>query len=194
MIVYLHGFRSSKSSTKALKLKEYIKQQAPDISLWCEDLPISPGEAIQRVGDVLSAAKGTPLLVGSSLGGYYATALAEKFDLQAVLINPACRAADLLRPWIGPHKNLYTQEVFELTRAHIEELEALWIPTLSCPERFWVLLETGDETLDYRDALTTYRGSRITVIEGGSHSLESFPAHLPEIIALAGGSAVAQPT
>lgn len=185
MIIYLHGFRSSATSIKAEQLRNFLANY-PEAPFWCEDLPISPRAAIDRVSTVIAASPTPPLIIGSSLGGYYATFLAEQFDLKAVLINPACRAAELLEPWVGPHRNLYTGEVFDLTSAHIQELRALSVSPLKHPERFWVLLEAGDEVLDYRVAVDTYQGARITIKKGGDHGFQSFPDFIPEIVHLSG--------
>ena len=185
MIIYLHGFRSSATSIKAEQLRQYLRDVEPVHSFWCEDLPISPRKAIDTVSKVIEASPTPPLIVGSSLGGYYATFLSENFGLKAVLINPACHAAELLEPWVGPHRNLYTGEMFDLTQEHIHELRTLKVAPLDHPERFWVLLETGDEVLDYRTAVETYQGARITIKEGGNHGLESFPEFIPEIVNLA---------
>jgi predicted esterase YcpF (UPF0227 family) len=185
MIIYLHGFRSSATSVKAEQFRHYLSDHPLAPHFWCKDLPISPRKAIDTVSKVIEASLTPPLIIGSSLGGYYATFLAERFDLKAVLINPACRAADLLEPWVGPHRNLYTGEMFDLTQEHIEELRTLRVAPLEHPERFWVLLETGDEVLDYRTAVETYQGARITIKEGGNHGLESFPEFIPDIVGLA---------
>lgn len=188
MIIYLHGFRSSAISIKAELLRHYLEDRHRSDEFWCEDLPISPQKAIDRVSTVIENCPYRPLIIGSSLGGYYATYLAEQFDLNAVLINPACRAAELLLPWVGPHQNLYTGETFSLTQEHIQELRLLSVTPLKKPERFWVLLETEDEVLDYREAVETYKGARITIREGGNHGLESFPEFIPEIVELASSS------
>lgn len=123
-----------------------------------------------------------PALVGSSLGGYYATYLAEKHDLYAVLINPAAFAYQSLAPAVGPQRNLYTGESFDFTEQHLAELAQLEVPRPSRPERFWLMVETGDEVLDYREAVAKYAGARQTVIEGGDHSFRHFADYLDAII------------
>ena len=123
-------------------------------------------------------------LVGSSLGGFYATYFAEKLGLRAVLINPAVKPQLGLESYLGIQQNLYTGEPYELTRRHIEEWRALDTPTVH-PERYLLLVETGDEVLDYRDAVRKYAGCRQVVVEGGDHSLKSFPEHLPLILEFA---------
>lgn len=185
MLIYLHGFRSAPASEKARLLAERMRQRGLETSFWCEQLSISPLEAISAVQAVIAGCATRPTLVGSSLGGYYATYLAEKNDLPAVLINPAVVAHISLVPYLGPQTNIYTGQTFEFTRQHIAELESLEIPHLKRPERFWLLVETGDETLDYRQAVERYAGARQTVVEGGDHSFRQFPAYIDTIIDLA---------
>lgn len=186
MIIYLHGFRSAPTSTKARLLHTRLQQQGLGDRLWCEQLAVSPRQAIDQVEAAIAAQDGKPVLIGSSLGGYYATYLAEKHDLRAILINPATYADRTLQPWIGTHTNLYTGETFAFTGRHIEELKALAVLTLRQPSRFWLIVETGDEVLDYREAVSRYAGARQTVIEGGDHGLQSFPRLLDEILSQAG--------
>jgi predicted esterase YcpF (UPF0227 family) len=155
---------------------------------WCEQLPVSPRQAIETVEDVLARSPKTPTLVGSSLGGYYATYLAEKHDLRAILINPAVVPHKTLARFVGVQTNVYTGETFEFTREHLTELEQLNVPQLSRPERFWLLVETGDEVLDYRQAVQKYAGARQTVIEGGDHSFQHFPDYLDAIVEFAEGT------
>lgn len=185
MLIYLHGFRSSPASVKSQHLSARMAERGLQNWLWSESLPVEPRLAIKKIEAAIMGSPKPPLLVGSSLGGYYATYLAQTHGLDAVLINPAAHAASLLKPWVGPHENLYTGEKFTLTDAHIEQLERLWIPSLSHPERFWLLVETGDEILDYRQAVRRYQGARQTVIPGGDHGLQSFGDYVDEIIDLA---------
>ena len=185
MILYLHGFRSSPASAKVRQLADYLARQGQADTLWCQQLPASPRAAITLIEQAIDSATTRPVLIGSSLGGYYASYLAEKHDLRAVLINPAVHAADLLEPYTGVVTNLYTGEAFDFTPEHIAELRELWVPELARPERFWLIVETGDEVLDYREAVARYAGARQTVIEGGDHSLRHFPALLESIVSFA---------
>ena len=123
--------------------------------------------------------------VGSSLGGFYATWFAEKYDRRAVLINPAIRPDLGLAAYLGPQRNLYTGEAFELTPAHLEAWRALVMDRVD-PERYLLLLETGDEVLDWRAAARKYEGARTVIRDGGDHTLQSFAEHLPRILAFAG--------
>lgn len=185
MIIYLHGFRSSPASTKARLLGEHLGKRDLGDQFWCEQLPASPRQAIQLVETAIQAATTRPVLAGSSLGAYYAAWLAEEHDLRALLINPATHAYRTLAPWVGPQTNLYTGERFDFTAEHIEELKALRMTKLARPERFWLVVETGDEVLDYREAVEHFAGARQTIIEGGDHSLRHFPELLDEIVTFA---------
>jgi predicted esterase YcpF (UPF0227 family) len=123
--------------------------------------------------------------LGSSLGGYYATYLAEKHGAQAVLVNPAIDPHIGLRVYLGEQKNLHTGAPYPLTEKHLREWRSLWVPRIT-PSRYLLIVETGDEVLDYRRAVARYHGAAQVVIEGGDHSLQSFPQHLPRILAFAG--------
>lgn len=123
--------------------------------------------------------------VGSSLGGFYATHLAEKHNARAVLINPAIDPHIGLRAYLGPQSNLYTGERYQLTDAHLQDWEKLCMPRIT-PERYLLLVETGDEVLDYRQAVNFYANARQIVIAGGDHSLQSFPRQIPMILEFAG--------
>ena len=189
MIIYLHGFRSAPASIKAQALKARMVERGLADRFWCEQLPVSPRAAIALAEAAIGRARAeglTPTLAGSSLGGYYATWLAERHDLQAVLVNPAVVAPLELGAYVGMQDNMYTGERFEFTRGHIDELRALEVPTISRPERYWLLVETGDEVLDYRHAVDKYAGARQTVLEGGDHGFSRWGDYLDAVIAYAG--------
>jgi len=187
VIVYLHGFNSSPQSTKAQVLGRYMEQHGMAEAYACPALPPLAGEAIRAV-EKLVAGK-TVCYVGSSLGGYYATYLAEKHDASAVLINPAIDPHTGLRAYLGPQKNLHTGEPYVLTEAHLREWEKLYVPRVT-PGRYLLLVETGDEVLDYRQAVARYAGAQQVVVQGGDHSLQSFPQHLPRILEFCRAAAV----
>ena len=123
--------------------------------------------------------------VGSSLGGFYATYMVEKHGGRAVLINPAIDPHVGLRAYLGPQKNLYSGEAYQLTEAHLDQWRRLFLSYLH-PERYLLLVETGDEVLDYRRAVERYAGAEQIVVQGGDHTLQSFPQHLPRILKFAG--------
>lgn len=161
---------------------------------WCEQLPPSPRAAIALAERQIAAARatGAPVtVVGSSLGGYYATHLAEKHRLKAVLVNPAVVAHLSLAGFVGTQSNLYTGEAFDFKPEYIDELRAIEVPRISRPQDVLLLAETGDEVLDYREAVAYYAGAFQSVVQGGDHALSSFPEFVPDIVAWARGEAPA---
>lgn len=188
LILYLHGFTSGPQSRKVQALFRRMAQLGIADRLLCPQLPASPVAAIALTEGLIQkiGAGNTVTLIGSSLGGYYATWLAEKFDLKAVLVNPAVVAAIELERYLGPQTWLYSGEPFEFTRQHIAELRALEVPRLADPARYWLLAEEGDETLDYRQAVARYAGAKQTVLPGGDHSFTRWDDTLDDILAFAG--------
>jgi len=184
-ILYLHGFCSSPASWKSRLLAEVLQAQGHDDCFFCPALSHVPFEAIAQAEALINGQNGPLTLVGSSLGGYYATWLAEQFGLRAVLINPAVVAPLSLDEFIGTQTNLYTGESFEFTSGHIEQLRALEVPHI-IPERYLLMLETGDALLDYRQAVVRYAGCRQLVLEGGDHSFTRFPDLLPQLLEFCG--------
>lgn len=185
-ILYLHGFTSGPQSHKAQALQARMKQRGIGDRFVCPQLPASPKEAICLAESLLIGGDKKVTIVGSSLGGYYATWLAEKHDLKAVLVNPAVASAISLEQYLGPQRWLYSGEEFELTREHLAEMKALYLPTLKRPERFWLLVEEDDETLDYRQAVARYAGAKQSVLPGGDHSFTRWGDYLEDIISFAG--------
>ncbi|MBL0077290.1 MAG: alpha/beta fold hydrolase [Rhodocyclaceae bacterium] len=185
-ILYLHGFTSGPQSHKAQALQARMQQRGIGDRFVCPQLPASPKEAIRLAESLLGTRDKQVTIVGSSLGGYYATWLAEKYDLRAVLVNPAVASAISLEQYLGPQRWLYSGEEFELTREHLAEMNDLYLSTLKRPERFWLLAEEGDETLDYRQAVARYAGAKQTVLAGGDHSFTRWDDYLDSIIEFAG--------
>lgn len=149
----------------------------------CPDLAHRPGQAIAQLEALIARPAGaSPVLVGSSLGGFYSTWLAEKYGLKAVLVNPAVRPYELLRAYLGRQQNLYTDEEYEFTAQHLDELRKFETETIT-PGNYLLLVQTGDEVLDFRQAVEKYRGARQIVIEGGDHGFSDFADYLDEIFA-----------
>ena len=186
VIVYLHGFCSSPQSNKAQRLKAFMEARGLGHQFWCEQLPPSPRAAIALAGRQIAASATPVTVVGSSLGGYYATHLAEKHGIKAVLVNPAVVAHLSLAEFVGPQTNLYTGEVFEFRPEYIEELRAIEVPRLTRPQDFLLLLETGEEVLDYRQAVARYAGARQVVLQGGDHSFTRWDDYLGSLLEFAG--------
>jgi predicted esterase YcpF (UPF0227 family) len=186
MILYLHGFRSAPASRKAQMLYAHMQARGLGDAFCCPQLPISARAAIALVEARIAQCATPPTLVGSSLGGYYASWLAERHGLRAVLVNPGVLSSLSLEPYIGRQTNLYTGEAFDFTPAHIDELRAIEVKQITRPERYWLLVETGDEVLDYRHAVAKFAGARQTVLEGGDHSFTRWADYLDGILAFAG--------
>ena len=184
MIVYLHGFNSSPQSHKAQVFGRYMAERGLQHEYACPALPPEADAALAIVRRSIKGAKDV-CYIGSSLGGFYATHMVENHGGKAVLINPAIDPHVGLRAYIGPQKNLYTGEAYELKEAHLEGWRRLYAPKVS-PERYLLLVETGDEVLDYRRAVERYAGAEQVVVQGGDHTLQSFPQHLPRILKFAG--------
>jgi len=186
VLIYLHGFNSSPASHKAQMLGRAMVDRGLGKHFLCPALPHRPGEAL---GAIEAAVANEPphsiTFVGSSLGGYYATWLAEKHDLRAVLINPAVHPYRDLRAFLGAQQNLYTQENYELTEDHLSGWADLFVRTVT-PSRYLLLVETGDELLDYREAVRKYAGAEQVVVQGGDHALQSFPLYIALILDIAG--------
>lgn len=183
-ILYLHGFRSSPASFKARAVAEAMAARGLQERFFCPVLSHEPRQAMAQAEAIL-AVEGPLTLVGSSLGGFYATWLAERHGLRAVLVNPAVLAHLSLADYVGPQTNLYTGEEFQFTREHVAQLQAMEVADLR-PERYWLLVEEGDEVLDYRQAVARYRDARQTVLAGGDHSFTRFVDFVPQILEFAG--------
>ncbi len=179
MIIYIHGFNSSPASFKAKVLHDGLAARGKPGFL-APALPHSPAAAV-RLLESLAVKHPRAALVGSSLGGYYATWLAERFALRAVLVNPAVRPYDLLASHVGRQKNFHNGEEYDFTLEHVEELRTLEVAAID-PRCYLLIVETGDEVLDYRDALTRYRGARQIVIEGGDHGCSDFADYIDPVL------------
>ena len=180
-ILYLHGFCSSPASAKARLLAETLGARGLGERFFCPALSPVPDAAIAQAEAIIAAHPGELTLVGSSPGGFYATCLSEKHQLPVVLINPAVVAPISLEVYLGTQTNLYTGESFEFTGAHIEQLRLLECPRIT-PARYLLMVETGNEVLDYRQAVSRYAGCRQIVCAGGDHSFTRFHELLPQLL------------
>tara|TARA_R110002096_G_scaffold52228_9_gene136302 strand:- start:2055 stop:2651 length:597 start_codon:yes stop_codon:yes gene_type:complete len=183
-LIYIHGFISSPQSLKAQQLGRYVAEHHPNIHYMVPSLSNTPAEALreldQLVQDFLQKKTGPLGLVGSSMGGFFATVLAERYRLPAVLVNPAVQPHTFAEHFIGEHHNPYTGVDFSLTQADIDTLQSLVVK----PDtgRYWVMVQEQDETLDYRHAVSFYDGVQMTVEAGGDHGFQNFERHLPAIV------------
>ena len=183
-ILYMHGFNSSPASHKAVLLHAYMEQHGIGDRIEIPQIPAVPADAIELLqAHAESISRNYSLsLAGSSLGGFYATWLAERYHCPAVLINPAVKPHKLLRKYLGENTNYYTEESWILDESHIEQFRQLDIETITQPQRYLLMLQTGDQTLDYRQALEKYSGSQSLVEQGGSHEFSGFERHIEKIL------------
>ncbi len=190
MILYLHGFRSSPKSFKARVVQKALADAGRANELICPQLPASPKEAIAL--SLLLAERYAPdnlSIIGSSLGGFYATYLAERLNVPAVLINPSVNPLKNLEHHVGVTTAWHSDEPFEFLREYIDELAALRVENITRPERYYLVAATGDEVLDYRDMVAHYAGAKQHVIEGSDHAISEFPQYVDEVLAFCTGTA-----
>ena len=181
-IIYLHGFLSSPQSKKALQTVEYCNQFGMESFICVPELDASPDQCVAQISKLIESRAGNEVfLIGSSLGGYYATYLAEKYNLKAALINPAVRPYQFWDTHLGEHRNYYSGKLQCVTEVHIDELRKMDIADLKYPRNFLLLAQKGDETLDYRQAADKYKSSSSIIQENGTHSFENFDRELPNI-------------
>jgi predicted esterase YcpF (UPF0227 family) len=186
-MLYLHGFRSSPHSTKARRMADWVQQHRPDLRWWCPQLPPSPRQAVALLDEGLAAWPPQGMaVIGSSLGGFYATVLAERLGCAAALLNPAVDPARDLAAHIGETTAWHSEERFFFRPEFIDELRALRPPQISRRERYFAVIAKGDELLDWREMTTRYAGCRIKLLEGGDHALSDFDEHLPDITGFLG--------
>lgn len=183
-LLYLHGFRSSPQSMKARKMAAVVAARHPGVTWLCPQLPPSPRLAMAQV---VAAIAGWPrertAVVGSSLGGFYATWVAAQTGCRAVLLNPAVEPDRDLAHYIGEQQAWHDpNERFFFEPAFVDELRALHSTPAVTPERFFAVIAKGDEVLDWREMTGRYAGARITLLEGGDHAISDFDDHLPAIL------------
>ncbi len=186
-ILYIHGFNSSPQSLKAEQTKAYLAINYPEVTFHCPQLATSPQAVIRQLDSIIQqvADNSTWSFIGSSLGGYFASYLAEKYQRLAVLINPAIKPFELLADYIGQQENPYTGIVYHVTKAHIAELKAIEpsVPKFDSKQKnnTLIMVQTGDEVLDYQQAVEKYQHCRLIVEQGGDHSFINFDKKLPTI-------------
>lgn len=188
-LIYIHGFLSSPRSIKAVQVDQWLAANRPDIGFHCPFLPAYPAQAQAILEQLVESLLPQPVyLMGSSLGGFWATWLAEKYDLRAVLINPAVKPSMLLPEYLNVTlHNYHTDDTYVLTQTHMAEIRAVDTPTLTRPDNYWLMVQTGDETLDYRLAVAKYQACKQLVEEGGDHGFTDFERHIPAAIAFLEG-------
>ena len=183
MILYLHGFRSSPRSFKARVVGERMKALGRADELICPQLPASPKQAMALVLTLVERYRSNELaVIGSSLGGFYATWLAERMGCRAALLNPAVDPLKDLDKHVGVTTEYHSDKPFEFKREYIGELGELKVGQITKPGRYFLLAATGDEVLDYRDMVARYAGAQQHVIDGSDHAISEFPQYVDEVL------------
>jgi hypothetical protein len=183
-LLYLHGFRSSPKSFKAQRLQAWLRQHRPEVHWWCPQLPPSPREAVALLRNGIAGwpADGSAVL-GSSLGGFYATVVAEATGWPAVLMNPAIDPARDLAAYVGELTAFHTpEEHFFFRSEYVDELRTMSPGPITRPQRYFAVIAKGDEVLDWREMVARYPGANIRLLEDGDHALTDFDEHQPHIL------------
>lgn len=186
-LLYLHGFRSSPQSNKARQVAARVRERHPAVHWWCPQLPPSPREAAELIAQGIADWPHEQMaVIGSSLGGYYATWVAERQGCRAVLLNPAVDPARDLAAQVGEHAAWHDPaERFHFRPEYVAELRALHAGPLADPGRYLVIMAKGDEVLDWREMSARYAGAHLVLLEGGDHALSDFAAHLDQVLEFA---------
>ncbi len=183
-LLYLHGFNSSPQSHKAQLIIQYMQKRHKLDLLLCPQIPVVPGQARLFLEQLVEKTLENYQLnyVGSSLGGYYAAYLAEKYSGSAVLVNPSVKPYETLRAHLGENKFYFDEGCWDFNESHIQQLKAMDIENITQAERYLVLLQTGDETLDYREAELKYKNSHCIIEQGGDHAFTGFERYIKQIL------------
>ncbi len=184
-LLYLHGFRSSPQSTKARMVAVRVQAEHPQVTWWCPQLPPSPREAAALIQQGIADWPREQMAVcGSSLGGFYATWVAEQTGCKAVLLNPAVDPARDLASYIGEQTAWHDPaERFFFRPEYIDELRALQPGPITRPERYFAVIAKGDELLDWREMTGRYPGATIRLLEGSDHAISDFDQHVDAVMA-----------
>lgn len=184
-LLYLHGFLSSPQSFKARQTQAWLSQHQPSCQFLCPFLSPYPEQVLSTLVSTVETLllEDEPIYVmGSSMGGFWASILVETYNLPAVIINPACYPAQLLPKYLNQTlKNYHTDDIYQLDESHLPLLAEWETKRIQRPQNYWLLLQTGDETLDYREAEHKFGGCRQTVELGGDHSFTGLERFFPKI-------------
>ena len=186
LLVYLHGFRSSPRSSKAVITGNAVKALSTadnPVEWYCPQLLASPQQSMDMVTSYIDQSKADRMVViGSSLGGFYANYLAEKYGCKAVALNPAVRAARELAPHVGMMTSYDSDEPFDFRSEYIDELKAMQVQRISIPSRYFLIAAKGDELLDWKEMAEFYQGAKQLVLEGSDHGIADYADHLPKVL------------
>jgi predicted esterase YcpF (UPF0227 family) len=186
LLVYLHGFRSSPNSTKAVMTGKAVRALSTPENVYewyCPQLPASPKESIDMVVKHIDQSKADRIIIiGSSLGGFYTNYLAEKYRCKGIALNPAVFAARELKPHVGMMTSYDSEEPFDFKAEYIDELRALQVDQIADPDRYLLIAAKGDELLDWKEMSAFYPGAKQLILEGSDHGIADYAEHLPVVI------------
>jgi len=186
LLVYLHGFRSSPNSTKAVMTGEAVKALSTSehsYEWYCPQLLASPGKSMDMVVQHIDQSKADRIvIIGSSLGGFYTNYLAEKYLCKGIALNPAVYAARELEPHVGMMTAYDSEEPFDFKAEYIDELRALQVERITDPKRYFLIAAKGDELLDWKEMVAFYPGAKQLILEGSDHGITDYATHLPAVI------------
>lgn len=186
LLVYLHGFRSSPNSTKAVMTGEAVKALSTSehsYEWYCPQLLASPGQSVDMVVQHIDQSKADRIvIIGSSLGGFYTNYLAEKYQCKGIVLNPAVYAARELEPHVGMMTAYDSEEPFDFKAEYIDELRALQVGRITDPKRYFLIAAKGDELLDWKEMVAFYPGSKQLILEGSDHGIADYATYLPAVI------------
>lgn len=195
-VVYLHGFRSSPQSMKAQKTQAAFARLGWSDRLWTPMLPASPASALTRVEDKLAewisessclALGDNVVFVGSSLGGYYATVLGERYPkARVVLLNPAVVPYRDLENQLGRRQIYFSEDEIDFVPAYLDELRQMEVHSLHNPGRYLLFAASGDEVLSFEAMVSRYAGAYQCQINGSDHALSDYDQWLPMIMTFLG--------
>ncbi|WP_286133430.1 YqiA/YcfP family alpha/beta fold hydrolase [Colwellia sp. UCD-KL20] len=181
-LLFIHGFNSSPLSKKAQQTQKYIQKYLPEVRFHCPQLATNPKDAINQLEQYLKTSPAEHwTLIGSSLGGYFSTYLSEIYNLKAVLVNPAIKPYELLSGYEGEQINPYTQESYKVEKRYLDDLIAIEKPHVA-KNNYMVMVQTGDEVLNYQEAVDKFQDSHLIVQQNGDHSFVNYEKMLPQIV------------
>ena len=181
-IIYLHGFNSSAESKKSKILDSYLEKEKL-INLESPNLNNSPKKAISQIEKIIRESSSRVCLIGSSLGGLYATFVADKYNLKSVTINPVVtNHISGMRDLVGSHKNFHSEEEYEFTLKDYLDLQKLGLEKLKKPLNHFCLIKMSDEVLDHNITFAFFSKSYVLSEKGGNHSYDDFFAKIPLIL------------
>lgn len=186
LLVYLHGFRSSPRSSKAVMTGDAVKALSSKdnpFEWYCPQLLASPKISVDMVIQHIDKSNADRVvIIGSSLGGFYTNFLAEKYACKAVVLNPAVRAARELAPHVGMLTAYDSDEPFDFRPEYIDELKALQVEKITVPERYFLIAAKGDELLDWSEMAEFYPGANQLILEGSDHGISEYRELLPKVL------------